>query len=172
MGKIIKFYKSDEVNKMDEHKKLDNLIELAKLVLYFANNSTEKLYKTKLQKLLFYTQFLYYKLYNEKLIEDDFINDYFGPAIACLDEYLDSFESAGLIKLCNTNYGITIIPKIVLSKEDYNENEKEVLKRVLKKFDSLTAAEISSYSCEEKIWQEENFQGIIDIERALELHDL
>lgn len=172
MGKIIKFNKNNEVYRMDENKKLDNLLKLSKLVLYFANNSTEKLYKTKLQKLLFYTQFLYYKLYGEKLIEDDFIHDYFGPTIQDMDEYLDTFESAGLIKLSNTNYGVSITPKIVLSKDDYSAEEKEVLKRVLKKFDKLTAAEILSYSNDEQIWNEKNIQGIIEIERALELHDL
>lgn len=157
---------------MDENKKHDNLLEIAKLVLYFANNSTEKLYKTKLQKLLFYAQFLYYKQYTEKLIEDDFISDYFGPAIVDLDEYLDIFEAAGLIKLCNTNYGVSIIPKIVLSKDDYSAEEKEVLKRVQKKFDKYTATEISSYSYDEQFWNEGNIQGIIGIERAIELHDL
>lgn len=157
---------------MDENKKLDNILEHAKLTLYFANNSTEKLYKTKLQKLLFYTQFLYYKLYNKKLIEDDFIHDYLGPTIANMDEYLDTFEAAGLIKLCSTNYGVSIIPKIVLSREDYSIEEKEVLKRVLKKFDKLTATEILSYSSQEQIWNTDSIQGIIEIERALELHDL
>lgn len=172
MGKIIEFYKSSGVNKMDEDKKLDNLLKLAKLVLYFANNTTEKLYKTKLQKLLFYTQFLFYKLYTEKLLADDFIHDYFGPTIECLDEYLDTFESSGLIKLIKTNYGVSIMPKIVLSKDDYSAEEKEVLKRVLKKFDKFTATEMSYYSYEEKLWDQESIQGIIEIERAIELHDL
>lgn len=157
---------------MDEHSKLDNLLELAKLILYFANNSTEKLYKTKLQKLLFYTQFLYYKLYTEKLIEDDFISDYYGPSIVDLDEYLDILEAAGIIKLCNTNYGVTIVPKILLSKDDYNTEEKDVLKRVLKKFDKLTATEMSLSSYDEQFWSKGNIQGIIEIERAIELHDL
>lgn len=172
MGKIIELYKSSEVKEMDESNKLDNLLKLSKLILYYANNSTEKLYKTKLQKLLFYTQFLYYKLYGEKLIEDEFISEYSGPAIIGLDEYLDIFEAAGLIKLCSTNYGVSIIPKIVLSREDYSTEEKEVLKRVHRKFDKLTAAEMSLYSLEEQFWNKEDIQGIIEIERAIELHDL
>ncbi|MDF2672824.1 MAG: hypothetical protein K0R09_1089 [Clostridiales bacterium] len=172
MGKIIKFYKSNEVDKMDEDKKLDNLIKLTKLVLYFSNNSSEKLYKTKLQKLLFYTQFLYYKLNGEKLLADDFINDYFGPTIEGLDEYLNTLESAGLIKQSETNYGISIIPKIVLSKDDYSTEEKEVLKRVLKKFDKFTATEMSSYSYDEKLWDQGSVHGKIEIESTIELHDL
>lgn len=172
LGRIIKFRKSSEVKRMDENKKLNNLLELAKLVLYFANSNTEKLYKAKLQKLLFYTQFLYYKLYGERLIEDDFISDYSGPSIIGLDEYLDIFESAGLIKLCNTNYGVSIMPKIVLSKDDYSAEEKEVLKRVHKKFDKLTSTEMSLHSYDEQFWNEEKIQGIIEIERAIELHDL
>lgn len=157
---------------MIEDKKLDNLLKLVKLVLYFANNSTEKLYKTKLQKLLFYSQFLYYKLNTEKLLAYEFIQDYFGPTIEDLDEYLDTFESAGLIKLSKTNYGTYITPKIVLGRDDYSAEEKEVLKRVLKKFDKFTATEISSYSYGEKFLDNGNIQDRIEIERAIELHDL
>jgi hypothetical protein len=32
--------------------------------------------------------------------------------------------------------------------------------------------EMSYYSYEEKLWDQENIQGIIEIERAIELHDL
>jgi uncharacterized phage-associated protein len=157
---------------MSEDKKLDNMFNLAKIILYFANYTGDNLYKTKLQKLLFYTQFLYYKTYSLRLLEDDFICDYYGPVIENLDEYLNIFCQSGFIRLANTNYGTIITPRIVIGKEEYTEEEKEILKRVLKKFDKFTATEISIYSHNEKLWKRGEIKCKIDIERAAELNDL
>ena len=44
---------------MSEEKK--SKLNLLKYTLFFANKSKKNLYKTKLNKLLFYTQFIYYK---------------------------------------------------------------------------------------------------------------
>ena len=54
MGKVIYIEKFNN----NGGKKM-NLKTFAKLVLFFANNTKTRLYKTKLNKLLFYTQFLF-----------------------------------------------------------------------------------------------------------------
>jgi hypothetical protein len=61
---------------------------------------------------------------------------------------------------------------VVIGKDEYTDEEKEVLKRVLKKFDKFTATEISIYSHNEKLWKHSEIKCKIDIERASELNDL
>lgn len=172
MGKIIYLNEKNGGKIMYDENDSKNLVEVVKLILYFANNTTTKLYKTKLNKLLFYVQFLYYKRFKERLIKDDFIRDFHGPTIQDLDDYLNSFEKLGFIELSSTNYGTVIYPMIRIGKEGYTENEKEVLNKVLKKFDKVTSTQISDYSHREKLWFNTEMKEIISIERANELNDL
>lgn len=172
MGKLILFKPEKGERNMYDSSNKSNLVEVAKLILYFANNTTTKLYKTKLNKLLFYTQFLYYKEFKERLIGDDFICDYHGPTIPDLDQYLYDFCNLGFIELSNTGYGTVIIPKLRISSKDYNKREKYVLEKILKKFDKFTSTEISDYSHKESLWIKTQIKDVINIERVNELNDL
>lgn len=170
MGKVIFLDSKDEGIKMYRDDK-KNLLELIKLILYFANNTTTNLYITKLNKLLFYTQFYYYKINNERLIADDFICDYYGPVIPDIDQYLKLFTELGFIKLESTEYGKIVVPKIRIKKDDYEKDEKKVLHKVLNKFDDYTSRQVSNYSHRESLWKDTKIKNIISIERAQELND-
>lgn len=172
MGKVVYLSKKNGGNSMYDENDKKNTGKVVKIILYFANNTTTKLYKTKLNKLLFYVQFLYYKTFKERLIRDDFICDYHGPTIPDLDYYLNSFDELGFIELHTTNYGTVIYPKIIIAKDDYTDNERDILKKVLKTFDKVTATEISDYSHKETLWFNTNMKEIISVERANELNDL
>lgn len=148
-----------------------NLKTFARLVLYFANNTSTRLYKTKLNKLLFYTQFLYFKRYNDDLLETDFICDYFGPVIEDIDKYLDEIESIGLIKLENTAYGKFISTEYNLLDDNYTKEELLILNKVSNYFDKYSASQISEYSHDEPLWINTNLKDVIPLERAYELND-
>lgn len=147
-------------------------LNLLKYILFFANKSKKNLYKTKLNKLLFYTQFIYYKKYKERLLRDDFICDFYGPAIENIDYYLSEFESKKFIERLNSQFGTIIMPEVVLDDEAYEEKELDVLYAVLNKFDKFTSAQISEYSHKESLWSEKHIKEIIDIERAEELKNI
>lgn len=149
-----------------------NVLNLLKYVLFFANKSTKNLYKTKLNKLLFYTQFMYYKKYKIRLIEDDFISDFYGPAIEKIDEYLDEFQNKKFIEKVQSDFGTVILPEVNLKDDFYKDEELDILYTVLKKFDKFTSAQISEYSHRETLWTETNTKDVIDIERANELHEI
>lgn len=149
-----------------------NLIDVLKIVLYFANSTSKKLYKTKLNKLLFYSQFLYYKIFKQRLIKDDFIRDYHGPTIPDLDQYLMLFSDLGFIELNATAYGTVIIPKVNINGSEYDERELDILKRILYKFDTYTASDISDYSHKEPLWEEASLKSVINVEEAYRLNDL
>lgn len=164
----LKNYKKGIVMSKERSSKLN----LLKYILFFANKSTKNLYKTKLNKLLFYTQFTYYKKYKTRLLEDDFICDYYGPVISDIDFYLSEFQDKNFIRRIDSNFGAIIMPEVSLKDGFYDEKELDVLYNVLKKFDEYTSAQISEYSHNESLWSEECIKEIIDLERADELQDI
>ena len=68
MAKVYVFYRKGGIGmgaaQALEPKCQKNLINISKMVLYFANHTSTKLYQTKLNKLLFYAQFLHFKKFN------------------------------------------------------------------------------------------------------------
>ncbi len=168
MGKVISFNN----NRIGRGKqKMDNRVRLAKYVLFFANNMNSNLYKTKLNKLLFYTQFLFYKRYGEALLENDFIKDYYGPVLGELDSYIEEFSEAKLIATKRTMYGTVIAPKVKLNAESYTERELAVLNEVCDYFDSYSSTRISDYSHREPLWKETELKDVIPIGEAYKLDD-
>lgn len=147
-------------------------LRFIKIVLFFANNSSQKLYKTKLNKLLFYTQFLYHKKFHEKLLQDEFICDHYGPVLEHLDAYLDILAEINSITLKETDYGTIIVPEIAIDDSAYNVYEMEILANILKAFDHCTARQISQYSHEESLWINTPLKEVIPVKRSYELRDV
>lgn len=151
-------------------KDTENLLSFAKIVLFFANNTSTKLYRTKLHKLLFYAQFLYYKRRKQILIEDEFICQKYGPVLPKMDDYLATLQEAGLINIVPDQYGSVIVPKIRLKNDAY-EKEISTLKEVATKFDTWTAGEISEYSHKEPLWKKAYIHQVIPVSKAEELNE-
>jgi uncharacterized phage-associated protein len=162
----------DEGSRSEVARKKRNLIQLAKIIIYFCDHASEKLYKTKLQKLLFYTQFLYYKTFSKRLLDDNFIRDYYGPVMDNLDEHLELLESVSYIKTEDTGYGTVINAKIRIRENEYTPEEIIIMRKVHARFDKFTAKQISDYSHNETLWKDTSFKEVISIERAYELHDI
>ncbi|MFR9240509.1 MAG: Panacea domain-containing protein [Clostridium baratii] len=168
MGKVIKF----RIGKDEIQRKRNNMREFIKLVLYLVNNCSKEIYRTKLNKLLFYTQFLYYKENREKLIEDNFYYDYFGPVLKDLDEKLEKLEEADIISLSNDDYGTIIQAQTSIDNKLYTKKEREILDKVIKKFDNWSSKKVSNYSHEEEFWENYEKGEIIDISNALTLRNV
>lgn len=179
MGKIIYLKKRKGVDYMectapakryDEYSN-DTLIQLAKVILYFTNYSSNYIYKTKLNKLLFYAQFLYYKRFRDRLMDIEFAKDYYGPVLQELDIKLNILKRANLIELKRDPFGEIIVSHIILKENIYSDDELEVLDAVINKFDNYSSREISQYSHEEILWLNTELKEIIEIERADELEE-
>lgn len=148
----------------------NNTYEIAKVILYFANKMNSNLYKTKLNKLLFYSQFLFYKEKKYPLFENNFIVDFHGPVMENMNTVLHELEEMKIIKLTKTQFGTVISPLLKLNDTQYGE-ELPILKKVYEKFRDYTSAMISDYSHRESVWSEKRIKEIIPIERAIEIHD-
>lgn len=170
MGKIIEF--RIRKNKCEIQRERDNMREFIKLVVYLANNCKKEIYRTKLNKLLFYTQFLYYKRNREKLIEDNFYFDYFGPVLLDLDEKLERLEEADIITLVKDDYGTIVESNVKIDDKLYSDDEREILNKVIRKFDTWSSKKVSNYSHEEEFWENYKKGEIIDINYALTLRDV
>lgn len=168
MGNFIDFEKyklrKKKVDSMD-------LKEFAKLVIYFANHTKNRLYKTKLNKLLFYTQFLFYKDYEKRLLNKEFICDYYGPVIQDIDSLLDQLEKLGLIEFKTNEYGKYVDTRYKLSEDNYSKEELFILKKVSEKFEDYSSSEISDYSHKESLWKESSLKDIIPLELACDLNE-
>lgn len=179
MAKVIDFNKQSKgggvmgVKAMAEEQISDtkNLLTFAKIVLYLANDTSTKLYRTKLHKLLFYVQFTYLKRYNEKLLMNDFICQKYGPVLPTLDVYLSLIEKVGLIKMVSDQHGSFVVPKKKFAETSYNK-EIGTIKEVSSKFDTWTAGEISEYSHREPLWKQTRLRHVIPSSKAEELNDL
>lgn len=171
MGKVIKFRMGKNKNEIQRER--NNMKEFIKLVVYLANNCKKEIYRTKLNKLLFYTQFLYYKDKQERLLEDDFYYDYFGPVLLNLEEKLERLEEANIITLVKDDYGTIIEANVRIDNELYDEDEREVLDKVIRKFDDWSSKKLSNYSHDEDFWKNYYCKGeVIDINNALTLKDV
>ena len=176
MGKVI-FLTEDKggcsmsVSSLEVKKTTKKAVDIAKIILFFANESTYKLYKTKLNKLLFYVQFLYYKKYEEELLNEVFLRDHYGPVLDNLDQYLDILKRANLIELKRNIYGTIVEPLEQLPSTEYDPKELKVLKKVQEQFDSYTAKGISEYSHLEDVWINTPQKNILDIKGSLTLHE-
>lgn len=170
MGKLIKFRMRKYKNEIQRER--NNMKEFIKLVVYLANNCKKEIYRTKLNKLLFYTQFLYYKDNQERLLEDDFYYDYFGPVLLDLDEKLEKLKNAKIITLVDDDYGTIVEANVRIDNELYDEDERKVLDKVIRKFDTWSSKKVSNYSHEEEFWGNYKKGAVIDIDNALTLRDV
>ena len=144
----------------------ETLLIICKLTLYFANNMELKLYKTKLHKLLFYTEFLYAKEYHRSLLNEKFIKHYYGPVLTGLDEYLKLIDDTPMITLETTNLGTYINPCKNITLDSFDKETQIILLKVVEKFKSFTSSEISDYSHLEPLWLEKDYEEEICYKEA------
>ncbi len=115
----------------------ENILNLAKIIIYCYDNSEYKLYKTKLKNILFYIQLLYYKCYHEKYISNEFIKDSYGIIIENLNDCLLRLEMAEIIKIKDNSMGEYIECDVNIPNSDYLEKENFVFNKMFNLFDKL-----------------------------------
>lgn len=166
-----------EINKSNKNLNLytpnnlndQTLLMICKLTLYFANNMELKLYKTKLHKLLFYTEFLYAKEYNKSLLNEKFIKHYYGPVLTGLDEYLKLITNTSMLTLETSNLGTYINPCKNITLDSFDKETQIILSKVVEKFKAFTSSEISDYSHLEPLWIEKDYEEEICYKEAYKL---
>ena len=112
--------------------------------------------ETVLYKLLYFSDFNYYELYEEHLTGAKYRKLPYGPVPQKLDTIIGQMMESGQIKRIKTEYFDKIQTRYIpLAKADLKElraSEKEVIDKVIEQLSDWSAAAISNYSHKDMPW--------------------
>lgn len=153
-----------------------NLEKIENMIIYFLNNC-KNVYKTKLNKLMWFADALYYKTNGHSITGLAYSHMPFGAVPVRMDEFLKIFESFNKILIKekeneetgNTFYEIT--PLCDFKQSLFNNDELNSIEKVAKKFYSFGNREISEYMHNEKAYKESLANEFIDYKLAKELRE-
>lgn len=124
--------------------------------------------KTVLFKLLYFSDFNHYELYEEQITNETYIKKEFGPAPKHFDEIITELTTENKINIIKKkvhnyhqhNYSTKQDPEISL----LTLTELEVVDAVIDKLSDMNATKISEYSHEDKPWRVAKFLDPLDPE--------
>ncbi|MGL5087575.1 MAG: type II TA system antitoxin MqsA family protein [Clostridium sp.] len=135
-----------------------NLDKIENIISYIADN-VDNLYKTSLNKYLFYIDFLCYKENSVSITGLRYVKEQFGPVIEQKGyEDIINLLNDKVEKIERFGYEYSIITKIN-SKKNYNmslikDYEIDVINTVINKLNAMNCTEISNLSHEEDAWKD------------------
>ncbi|MCD8297716.1 MAG: DUF4065 domain-containing protein [Prevotella sp.] len=124
-------------------------------ILYFVNRMGG-VYKTQMNKLLFYTDFLSYKRHGMGMTGLSYLAIQFGPVPKNWDKVYSAFDSFDLqlVEILEGIDGERIISDKTFDNNVFTEEQLDVLNTVYSKFGRMTSKQISQYSHSEPAWQD------------------
>jgi transcriptional regulator with XRE-family HTH domain len=149
-----------------------NVEKFRQVLLYILEKCAGKpnVGETVLYKLLYFSEFNYYEVYEEHLVGATFRRLPYGPAPLKLDALLNQMEEKGELKMIKTLY--FELPQkryIPLVKPDLTllkASEKEIIDQVVNQLGDFSAKAISDYSHKDMPWKATRDGEIIDYELA------
>lgn len=147
-----------------------NLEKFKAMVVFFAENQTN-LYKTKLMKLLWYSDMAYFREYGTSISGINYIHQYYGPIPVKSYTLLGWLEDNDYIEIEEqSNGGEIILAKNITSNMDcLSKNELKILSLVNDRFKNMTSQDISNISHKEQGYIKTEQKENISFEYALEL---
>ena len=123
--------------------------KFSNMVTYFAKK--QEPYITKLNKLLFYADFLHFKHYKVSISGAIYNRLHYGPVP---ERYNTLFESITNIEMEENDFGIKAIAVQDVGEGAFIESELFILQMVSNQFKPMNAKQIADYSHQEKCWLE------------------
>ena len=149
-----------------------NVEKFKQILLYILEKCAGKpnVGETVLYKLLYFSEFNYYEVYEEHMIGATFKKLPYGPVPQRLDSVLIKMEENGELKMIKTRYfDLTQKRYIPLVKPDLTllkASEKETIDQVVNQLSDFSAKAISDYSHKDMPWKATKDGEIIDYELA------
>ena len=149
-----------------------NVDKFKEILLYILEKCAGKpnIGETLLYKLLYFSDFNYYELYEEHLTGAEYRKLPYGPVPQKLDSIIKQMIAAKMIIRFKTEYhGYPQTRYIPLVKPDLNRlkaGEKDVLDKVIEQFSDWSASAISDYSHKDMPWLASKEGEVIDYELA------
>lgn len=126
--------------------------------------------ETLLYKLLYFSDFNYYEIYEEHLTGAEYRKLPFGPVPQRLDSIIKQMIASKMLKRFKTEYhGYPQTRYIPLTKPNLNSlkaSEKDILDKVIEQFSDWSASAISDYSHKDMPWLASKDGEVIDYELA------
>ncbi|MFB9865658.1 type II toxin-antitoxin system antitoxin SocA domain-containing protein [Rufibacter immobilis] len=148
-------FKFDGVNEFSGYRR-QSLTKIAHLISFFAQEM--ELFKTKLNKLLFFTDFGTYKSRGCSVTGLSYRAIPFGPVPAEYDKLYLKLAEDGLIEMeqkpISGNFVDSFKGLVTFNSELFDEEELEVMQKVLGKFKKVNSKTIVELSHQEKAWLE------------------
>ena len=132
-------------------------------VISFFSKSKITLFKTKLNKLLFYSDYCSYRQTGYSITGITYKAIPFGPVPDQYDKlYIRLGDDGKLVinqhEFSNGNYAEEIVSKVSYTESSFTPDELEILNKVVKAFKSKNTTEVVNISHMEKAWAE-NYQN-------------
>jgi transcriptional regulator with XRE-family HTH domain len=149
-----------------------NVEKFKQVLLYILEKCAGKpnVGETVLYKLLYFTEFNYYEVYEEHLVGSTFRKLPFGPVPQKLDSILTQMQEQGQLKMIKTDYYDLVQKRYIpLVKPDLTllkASEKETIDQVVNQLSDFSAKAISEYSHKDMPWKATKDGDIIDYELA------
>ncbi len=127
------------------------------MVLYFAQKNG-KILKTKLLKLLNYSDMIFYKENGISISGAKYVHLPYGPVVQDFDILFGKMSADRIahieVEFDNKYEKHQVVPQITLFEGVLSNEERDVMDRVYNKFKSFGSVEISNYSHQEKGYRE------------------
>ena len=154
--------------------KKPNFSKLSEMIVFFSENIAPTV--TKMNKLLFYADFLCYKLTGNSISGTRYLAHNYGPVPSRFRSIFDHLTHHNSIKLYPIEYesyvgeAFTKSPHRSFNKDVFKQIELEVLEEVSQKFKLHSTKEIMNLSHEESAWIEnEKTKSLIDYRYSFKL---
>ena len=149
-----------------------NLAKFKNILIYILEQCAGKpnIGETVLYKLLYFSDFNYYELYENHLTGARYKKLDYGPVPQKIDIVLEQLIENNQLKRIRTKYhGYTqsrFIPLVKADLKTFSAAEKEVIDNVIQGMSDWSAAAISEYSHNDMPWKATNFGKDINYELA------
>lgn len=129
-----------------------SLEKMAAMISHIAS-ATSDLYKTKLNKLLFYADFINYHSYGHSISGSRYVHLPYGPVPDGYEETLDTLNHYGVIDVLKQNSADLVRRGDNKADQFLTSEERATLDWVLTKYGSMSASQLTEISHREKAYK-------------------
>ena len=148
--------------------------KLKNILLYFIEKSGGVFF-TKMNKLLFYTDFMSYRVTGQGMTGLAYKAITHGPVPLRWDRIYSFYDDIHqeIVQFSDGRAGTKLVSALLPDLADFSEDEQKVLEYVCERFKNETPVQISETSHQEEAWKQYiNSDRLIDFEMAFELRAL
>ncbi|MFW6248749.1 MAG: type II toxin-antitoxin system antitoxin SocA domain-containing protein [Bacteroidota bacterium] len=149
-----------------------NVDKFKEILLYILEKCAGKpnIGETLLYKLLYFSDFNYYEIFEEHLTGAEYRKLPFGPVPQGIDSIIKQMITNKMIKRLKTEYHgyqqTRYIPLIKPNLKRLKASEKDIIDKVIEQFSDWSASAISDYSHKDMPWLASKDGDVIDYELA------